>query len=173
MGLGGYIIVKPVHDMDAATSARLLERLFELGVRLADTMARGLASRGLTRARAELIWRLRRSGPQTQRSLSVLLDCSARNVTGLVDALEASGHVARGPHPTDRRAIVVRLTAKGTTEAAELEADYEAAAERVLGGLDRVELLAFGTTLETILSRLRVPSQPDDPQASPGRSGST
>jgi len=47
-----------------------LERLFELAVVLVDAMDRGLSARGLTRARAELIWRLQRQGPMTQRELS-------------------------------------------------------------------------------------------------------
>ena len=44
----------------SATGA--LERLFELAVVLAEAMDRGLAERGLTRARAEVLWRLGRNG---------------------------------------------------------------------------------------------------------------
>ncbi|MEI8080033.1 MAG: MarR family transcriptional regulator, partial [bacterium] len=33
-------------------------------------------------------------------------------VTALVDRLEASGHVARAPHPSDRRRIVITRTQK-------------------------------------------------------------
>jgi hypothetical protein len=76
---------------------------FELSVLLADGMDRGLAEQGLTRPRAEVIWRLQRGGPATQRELSEALRCSPRNVTGLVDALEAAGLVTRSAHPTDGR----------------------------------------------------------------------
>jgi DNA-binding MarR family transcriptional regulator len=38
---------------------------------------------------------------------------SPRNITTLVDALEANGLVRRHPHPTDRRAILVELTPQG------------------------------------------------------------
>ena len=39
---------------------------------------------------------------------------TARNVTGLIDALEHDGLVERLPHPSDRRATLVRLTVAGT-----------------------------------------------------------
>ena len=88
----------------------LLERLFELTVRLTDAMDQALADRGLTRARAELIWALRRHSPVTQRELSQALRCTPRNVTDLVDALEAAGLVARDRHG---RHVLVRRTRRG------------------------------------------------------------
>ena len=148
--------MKSLHNTpEAERRVQLLERLFELGVRLADSMDRGLADRGLTRARAELVWRLRREGPQTQRALSRLLQCTPRNVTGLVDALEASGYVARGQHPTDRRATVVSLTRQGIAAAGWMEAGYAAAAESLLGGFGVGELAGFSVILDQLLARLR------------------
>ena len=58
----------------SATGA--LERLFELALVLAEAMERGLAERGLTRARAEVLWRLGRQSPVTQRELSQALQCT-------------------------------------------------------------------------------------------------
>jgi DNA-binding MarR family transcriptional regulator len=151
--------VKPLHNSpEGEARALLLERLFELGVLLADSMDHGLAGQGLTRARAELMWRLRREGPQTQRALSRLLQCTPRNVTGLVDGLEASGFVTRGAHPTDRRATVVTLTRKGIASAARMEAGYATAAETLLGGIDESDLAVFGATLDEILARVREPA---------------
>jgi hypothetical protein len=54
----------------------------------------------------------------TQRQLSQVLRCTPRNVTGLLDALETAGLVARGRHPSDRPATLVHLTDEGTTLAA-------------------------------------------------------
>jgi DNA-binding MarR family transcriptional regulator len=45
---------------------------------------------------------------------------TARNVAGLVDTLERDGLTERLPHPTDRRAILVRLTPAGDRLAGEL-----------------------------------------------------
>jgi DNA-binding MarR family transcriptional regulator len=151
--------VKPLHDprrSDPTTDANLaLERLFELAVLLADGMERGLAERGLSRARAEILWRLGRAGPTTQRDLSRALACTPRNITGLVDALEAGGQVARRPHPSDRRATLVTLTAKGDREAALMQADYRKLARSLFGDFEPVLLKRFAGDIDRILGRLR------------------
>jgi len=89
-------------------------------------MERGLVERGLTRARARVIWQLYHHGSVTQRELAQALGVTPRNVTGLIDVLAEDGFVARGPHPTDRRATVVTLTEKGSSVAATLHAEEQA-----------------------------------------------
>src|SRR5262245_5747978 len=109
---GGYNTVKQLHNDDASVDpdrSAAMERLFELAILVNDSIEAGLAQRGLTRARAELLLLLHRQGPMTQRALSQAMRCSPRNVTGLVDGLEADGYVVRRPHPTDRRATLVTL----------------------------------------------------------------
>jgi len=152
--------VKDIHHrlLGSATpdvAGDALERLFELATYLTDAMDRGLGERGLTRARAELVWRLGRLGPVTQRRLSVELRCTPRNVTDLVDALERDGFVTREPHPTDRRAILVTLTERGTSEAGTMNSDYRRTAVELFAGLDAAQVSAFGTIIEQMLGRLR------------------
>jgi DNA-binding MarR family transcriptional regulator len=48
--------------------------------------------------------------PATPRDLSALLGISSASTTKLLDRLSASGHLERHPHPTDRRALVLRST---------------------------------------------------------------
>jgi DNA-binding MarR family transcriptional regulator len=134
---------------------RVLERLFELAVRLTASMDRGIAGQGLSRARAELIWSLRRGGPRTQRELSERLRCSPRNVTGLVDGLEAAGLVSRSPHPTDRRATLVDLTEQGAALVAAWEAGQEEMASALFSDLSEQEIRTFLGTLERVLGALR------------------
>ncbi|HEV8636995.1 MAG TPA: MarR family transcriptional regulator [Chloroflexota bacterium] len=129
--------------------------MFELAVVLGDAMDQGLAERGLTRARAELLWRLHRLGPVTQRELSQELRCTPRNVTDLVDALEAAGLVARGPHPTDRRATLVGLTEEGEAAAARMQAEHARMAASLFADLGGAELAAFVGVLDRTLARLR------------------
>src|SRR5262249_35053270 len=88
---------------------------------------------GLTPARAEVIWLLHHGGPRTQRQLSQALKCTPRNVTGLVDALEAAGFVARRAHPTDRRATVVCLTRRGKTLVTQWHRDRDHGAAHLIG----------------------------------------
>ncbi len=153
---GAYNIMKQAHNREASLSedGAALERLFELALLLSDGMERGLAERGLSRARAELLWRLRARSPMTQRELSQQLRCTPRNVTDLVDALEAAGLVTRGPHPTDRRATLVRLTDQGAAAAARLHADYQMGARLLLGGVSSADLGTFVSVLDHLLDRL-------------------
>ncbi len=53
------------------------------------------------------------SEPVTARELAVRMSCEPSNVTFVVDRLEAQGLVERTPHPTDRRAKRLELTAAG------------------------------------------------------------
>jgi len=153
----------------AAGVDEVLGRLFELALTLAEITERGLADRGLSRARAHMITELyRRQKPLTQRELAAALGVSARNVTGLVDALEATGFVLRGPHPTDRRATLVSLTEHGHTVAAALRADHHDFAVQLLASVPDDDLTGFVTTLDQVLVHLRAaaslpPTQDVDP----------
>jgi DNA-binding MarR family transcriptional regulator len=150
--------VKHLHNWpdsgDTPKSAAILERLFQLGVVLTASMDAGLAERGLTRARAEVLWQLQRQPKRTQRELSQLLRCTPRNVTDLVDALEASGLVAREPHPTDRRATLVTLTRRGKSEVARLQAGSQALAGTLFDGLSSADRSRFEAVLDLVLKRL-------------------
>jgi DNA-binding MarR family transcriptional regulator len=150
--------MKQLHNEISSASVDLgvaLERLFELAILISDVMEGGLAERGLTRARAEVLWRLHRQGPMTQRELSEAMRCTPRNVTGLVDALERDGYAARGPHPTDRRATLVSLTERGAEAAAGVHADYRQGASMLLDGIPDADLAGFVATTDQVISRLR------------------
>ncbi|MQA75898.1 MAG: MarR family transcriptional regulator [Solirubrobacterales bacterium] len=128
-------------------------------------MAHGLAERGLTRARAELIWRLHEREPLTQRELADALGVTPRNVTALLDALQAGGFVDRAPHPTDRRATFVTLSERGRTVAAGLHADQRAFATLLFEGVAAPELARFDAALERIVARLHelTPATAEEP----------
>jgi DNA-binding MarR family transcriptional regulator len=136
-------------------AAEALARLFELSIVLSDVMGQGLVDRGLTRARATVIWQLHHQGPVMQRELSDALGVTPRNVTGLLDGLEAAGFVTRGPHPTDRRATVVSLTERGRRVSAMLHAEQQECASMLFDDIPGADLTAFVTTLDLVLERLR------------------
>ncbi|MFG2227397.1 MarR family winged helix-turn-helix transcriptional regulator [Streptomyces sp. NPDC048644] len=46
-------------------------------------------------------------GPTTPTDLARRLDASTAATTLVIDRLVAAGHVTRGPHPTDRRKVIV------------------------------------------------------------------
>jgi DNA-binding MarR family transcriptional regulator len=68
--------------------------------------------------------------------------------------LEQTGLVRREPHPTDRRATQVRLTASGRRLAARLHADERRFGEMLVRGARPSELETFLSTLDQVLTRL-------------------
>jgi len=145
--------VKSLHDLQNGA----LTRLFAVGAVLGPAMEQGLAEQGLTTARAEVIWRLHHLGPMTQRQLSDALQCTPRNVTGLVDALEDSGLVERHPHPTDRRAVHVTLTKQGEAATADWTSRSSQLATRIFSDVTRKDLETLVATIDEILERLDAP----------------
>jgi DNA-binding MarR family transcriptional regulator len=144
-------------EENAGTSLAAFDALYELTARLGQVMQRGLAERGLTTSRAEVLFRLHGGGPMMQRELSQALRCTPRHVTALVDQLEADGLAARRRHPTDRRATLVMLTAKGTKLAARIFAERENAAREMLGDLPASDLATTVAVLRTFIDRLGPP----------------
>jgi DNA-binding MarR family transcriptional regulator len=102
---------------------------------------------GLSFARVRALRRLT-GEPATGRELAARLGADPPYVTVIVDDLERRGLVERTPHPTDRRAKLIRLTDDGRRAAQEadrilgeppaalrsLPAEDLAALDRILGG---------------------------------------
>ena len=78
------------------------------------------------------------------------LRIAPRSVTDVVDALEERGLVARAPDPSDRRATIVSLTARGRTVLDELDAARRADHESYFADLSERDRAA----LARILGRL-------------------
>src|SRR6185295_19426528 len=66
-------------------------------------------------------------GPQPVNEIGRRIDLTSGAITAAVDRLEARGLVAREAHPTDRRARIVRLTARGEGQAATVFAGHKKA----------------------------------------------
>jgi DNA-binding MarR family transcriptional regulator len=71
--------------------------------------------------RAKALRRLSAAGPLTMRELAVQIATDAPYTTVVVDDLENRGLVERSPHPEDRRAKIVTVTAEGAAAAARAE----------------------------------------------------
>jgi len=141
--------------VEHANADSTLDRLFELSVLMAGYMEHSLAERGLTRARATVVWELFHRGPMTQRELSQALNVTPRNITGLLDALQEGGFVERNPHPTDRRATMVSITAKARRAAKAMTEDHRRFAQRLFEATPQGDLDLFDGTLAGVLTQLR------------------
>ena len=132
-----------------------LGQVLELAVLMNDDMTQHLARQGLTVPRAHLLWELHQRGPSTQRVLARALQVSPRNITGLVDALVATGFVTRQPHPTDRRATLVSFTDRGARTAQEMDEGRERLAELLFSGMSDEAFDGLVHGLGAVLARLR------------------
>jgi DNA-binding MarR family transcriptional regulator len=141
-------------DIGTDRSDKALGLVFELVVLLNDDMTRSLARDGLTPSRAHLLWELHQRGPSTQKVLADAMDVSARNVTGLVDALVETGFVTREPHPTDRRAALVSFTEHGARTARAMQSGQQELAHLLFSGMPAERLDCFVEGLGEVLTRL-------------------
>lgn len=139
-------------DLDSYRAA--LGRILELVVLVNDDMTKSLARDGLTVSRAGLLWELQQRGPTTQRELADALRVSARNITGLVDGLVATGFVTREAHPTDRRATLVSFTEHGAAAAAAMDRDHQEFARLLFEGMPQHQFDCFVAGLSEVLARL-------------------
>jgi DNA-binding MarR family transcriptional regulator len=137
----------------------LLDRLLQIGDLFQRDMSRAFHGTGLTTARVHLLWVLQHAGPSTQQALARLCEVTPRNITGLVDALEASGHVRRTPHPSDRRAVLVELTASAAATMARMQEEHAELNATLLAAVapedrDAVErgITAIADHLETLVA---------------------
>jgi DNA-binding MarR family transcriptional regulator len=82
--------------------------------------------------------------------LAALLHIAPRSATEVIDALEAKGLVERSPDPTDRRATLISLTARGSRLVDEVRRARGLESERLFERLSRTDR----THLSRILGHL-------------------
>ena len=114
-----------------------------------------LEAEGSSPARMRLLGVLHCAGPRIMSGLGEELGVTPRQVTNLVDALEAEGLVRRTPHATDRRATVIRITPRGAELAEQMWRPFQeqmAGPFRDLPAPDRRELLRL---LEALAAAVR------------------
>lgn len=145
--------MKYIHNMVGAPE--ILDRLLQIALLFQQDLARSFEGTPLTSSRVHLLWIVYLSGPSTQAALAAALDVTPRNVTGLVDALEVSGYLERRSHPSDRRAVLVALTALGEETMATMARDREQLAADLVAGMDDERLARFEDDLATIAGRLQ------------------
>jgi DNA-binding MarR family transcriptional regulator len=134
---------------------QVFDRLLQIALLIQDDLARSFAGSELTVARTHLLWELHRLGPSTQQTLATALKVSPRNVTGLVDALEAGSFVTRRAHPHDRRATLVTLTDRGLRTMTEMEQQRRQIAAELVADLDPGQVETLRQGLDSVAARLQ------------------
>jgi DNA-binding MarR family transcriptional regulator len=108
---------------------------------------------GLQDGDFDVLATLRRSGEPfalTPTALYQATMVSSGAMTGRLDRLEQAGLIARGPHPSDRRGVMVALTAKGRALIDRALTAHVENEHNILAGLSREER----ETLAALLAKL-------------------
>jgi DNA-binding MarR family transcriptional regulator len=92
-----------------------------------DRMRAALAHAGnISPTDLDALEHLEADGPLTQRQLGERLSLTSGAITMLVDRLEHLGWVRRGPHPSDRRYILLELSQQALEDTPAALAAYHA-----------------------------------------------
>lgn len=103
--------------------------------------------------RLRLLYELHCNGPRKMADLAESLGVTPRNVTALVDALEAEDLVRRMSHPTDRRVTIIELTG-GEAAVEEQIGSFRHAIDELLSGLSDKDLRTLGRVLPQLEARI-------------------
>ncbi|AEA24832.1 MarR family winged helix-turn-helix transcriptional regulator [Pseudonocardia benzenivorans] len=114
----------------------LAETFWAVARRLRRLSKDALAPWDVTPGQSRALGVLARNGDMRPGALSEQLRIAPRSATEVVDDLEERGLVERAPDPADRRATLVRVTARGREVADGIRAARAAEAEEFFRGLD-------------------------------------
>lgn len=147
-------MARPVGDSDSPVAALVVQTgaFADAFGRWANRKA---AEAGASVPRLRLLYAVHCHGPQKMADLAHELTVTPRNVTALVDGLEAEGLVRRVPHSTDRRVTLVELTCSPERVAGQFEA-YQASIERLFEALTVDDQRTLLRLLATLHERMRV-----------------
>jgi MarR family transcriptional regulator, transcriptional regulator for hemolysin len=138
------------HDLDSSFGfllhdiARLMRKRF-------DQRARNL---NLTRAQWQVLAHLARHEGINQAGLAEILEIEPITLGRLVDRMAESGWVERRPHPSDRRARQLYLTAQAEPVFARMRALGDETREEALAGLSQDDRDRLTATLIDIRNNL-------------------
>ncbi|WP_433463041.1 MarR family winged helix-turn-helix transcriptional regulator [Spirillospora sp. CA-128828] len=148
--------------MDFAQADAINQAIRLLSLRHRARTATLLAPLGLHPGQEALLLELARTGPMIQAQLSEALGCEPPSVTLMTRKLEASGHVRRGPAPSDKRASVVELTDSGRALADQVKRIWCALAEETVSGLPAETVADLPGVLRTLTGNVDARRRRDD-----------
>jgi len=141
-------------DLDVSPMA-VLGRLNEAASLIArDRLAPLFAQFGLQSGEFDVLATLRRSGAPYALTPTALYEATmvtSGAMTNRLDRLEKTGLIARAPHPSDRRGVVVQLTEKGLALIDKAVTAHVANEHQILAGLTHAEQETLSHLLERLI----------------------
>jgi DNA-binding MarR family transcriptional regulator len=113
-------------------------------------LSKQVADLGLTPAEINALASLSDGKPRTVSELGRLVGAAPTTLTSVLDRLERRGHVTRGRHPSDRRAVVVELTPAGRRTATMIRQAIGRLERRALAALDTEAVAGLRAGLDAL-----------------------
>jgi DNA-binding MarR family transcriptional regulator len=143
---------KPVDMKRLSTPETDIGRLcFLIAKDLRTVLNRSFAEFDLSAQQAAALMQCYRQPGASPSDLASAVGTDTAGITGLIDQLEKNGLVARRPHASDRRAIVVEPTKTGRALAPKLSSVFRDVHHGLLAGYSADQT----AKLEAMLERLR------------------
>ncbi len=143
-------------DASTPESRRLHALLLQLGRHhsLKNPVASICEELQLTPTQFHALGWLGNDGPVQVGLLAQRVGITRKTITGVVDRLETMGLVERTRDAEDRRAVVVRLTARGEENFRRINRSVDAGMRRLLALMDTSDQEAFFGLLERMVARM-------------------
>ena len=133
----------------------LISRIKQVGGRRFDRMLAEADIDAFNGAQGRILYVLWQGDGLTISQLSAQTSLANTTLTSMLDRMEQSGLIQRLPSPTDRRALLIRLTDK----ARDLRQDYDRISQQMNDmyylGFTEDEIRQFEGYLERVLSNLQ------------------
>ena len=133
----------------------LISRIKQVGGRLFDRMLAEADVDAFNGAQGRILYVLWQGDGLTISQISAQTSLANTTLTSMLDRMEQSGLIRREPSPTDRRALLIRLTDKARA----LQQDYERISQRMNElyylGFTEAEIRQFEGYLTRILDNLQ------------------
>lgn len=133
----------------------LISRIKQVGGRLFDRMLAEADVDAFNGAQGRILYVLWQGDGLTISQLSAQTSLANTTLTSMLDRMEQSGLILRTPSPTDRRALLIRLTDKART----LKSDYDHISQQMnelyYQGFTEEEVRQFEGYLQRVLDNLQ------------------
>lgn len=133
----------------------LISRIKQVGGRLFDRMLAEADVDAFNGAQGRILYVLWQGDGLTISQLSAQTSLANTTLTSMLDRMERSGLIQREPSPSDRRALLIRLTDKASA----LREDYDRISQRMNEmyylGFTEAEIRQFESYLQRVLDNLQ------------------
>ena len=133
----------------------LISRIKQVGGRLFDRLLAEADIDAFNGAQGRILYVLWQGDGLTISQLSAQTSLANTTLTSMLDRMEQSGLIQREPSPSDRRALLIRLTDKART----LREDYDRISQRMNEmyylGFTEAEIRQFESYLQRVLDNLQ------------------